>query len=402
MNTSEPKTTIGTLNKELLKFASTWPQFRTGLVDFYIKHARDRYLSALNDCSGTKVLLQATSASDLRALIRFALVLGDTVVFDCAEYLRGPTISSIPLPDDLASPVLAAATQVDSRTGDSLGFAEPEALKLAMAAGLLKGLEVDDPFGFLGADWSGPNQPWVKTPFCRTSQQVRDDHGRTFSRCVGPVHVWIPEEDALLEDLRPSLENGHAVYAPFIRLPTDPAQAAEGCLKALAIDAAFTSSGDFVTPKGKIHGLGEIEIPYLEGIDLPLLARILADEGASLSAFRTLLHRSSEDLGTDASPDEATAKLVRMKREMEDEIENVRKTCERLSRMNALARIGAYVAVGALSVGGCIGLTPAALVVGGTGATMATINALYKNYEDKKATRDSPMYFAWRLKRASG
>jgi len=70
--------------------------------------------------------------------------------------------------------------------------------------------------------------------------------------------------------------------------------------------------------------------------------------------------------------------------------------------MNALTRIGAYVGTAVLSIGGIMGLGLPEIVVGAGGIATVTLAELYKNYEEKRNVRHSPMHFVWRIESKIG
>lgn len=400
---------LGKLNQQLYNLVSSFPEARSELVDFHFKHATAEYLDAIHKISGQKLLLNAHNPRAIRRSLPMAMVLADTIFFDCAEYIGSPSIALLPISDELASPVLGLSSMIDPNTGKEV-VADPQTVVYAMTLGAERARETCDPFRFFGADWSAGSEGWKRTKFGRTSESLKNKKGEDCHVAVGPIHVQIPREDKLLEDLQVMLESGRICYTPFIHLSIDEDGIGEACLKARAIDAILASDCSIVSntmdhksARIPAHLLTEIKIPYLEGVSLTLLAQILEDETDSLDTFRTELNRAFEDLEHSDDPDEARRRLTELKRDiLEDELDKVRQVCDRLSRMNSLTRIGAYVATGALTVAGLLGLTPPSLVCGSTGAAMATINSLYRNYEEKRNIRRSPMYFAWRLEQAAG
>jgi hypothetical protein len=129
----------------------------------------------------------------------------------------------------------------------------------------------------------------------------------------------------------------------------------------------------------------------------------LEDEGESLTAFRRHIDRALEDIEDSTEPLEAERIITRFKRDvLEDELDRVRQVLGKVSRMNALTRIGAYVGTAALSIGGIMGLGLPGIVVGAGGIATVTLAELYKNYEEKRNVRHSPMHFVWRIESKIG
>ncbi len=83
--------------------------------------------------------------------------------------------------------------------------------------------------------------------------------------------------------------------------------------------------------------------------------------------------------------------------ELEDELAKVRHTCERVARMNSIARSGTYVGASALSIAGVLGLALPSVIAGCSAALVAALKAFYDAFEAKREARRSSMYFVWRL-----
>jgi len=123
---------------------------------------------------------------------------------------------------------------------------------------------------------------WEQSTFTRTSQEYVNDKGEACHIAVGLGHVKV--NDDLLDEAKDLLLRGHAVFAPFVRTSAGPTGIDEGLLKAGLFDAAVAVQGGDIWSDGAIHPLSEIEIPYLEDVPLPLLSKIVEDEGESLRA----------------------------------------------------------------------------------------------------------------------
>jgi len=208
----------------------------------------------------------------------------------------------------------------------------------------------------------------------------------------------------MLEETKTLLSNGQLVFAPFVRLTKGSPFIDEGVLKAGLFHAVLTVQDSLIRNQtGNLHPLAQLEIPYLEQVPLSLLAKILEDEGESLTAFRRHIDRAMEDIKDSTGPVEAERTITRFKRDLlEDELERVRQVLGKVSRMNALTRIGAYVSTAVLSLGGIMGLELPGIVVGAGSIATVTLAELYKNYEVKRNVRHSPMYFIWRIESKLG
>jgi len=389
---------LANLNQGMFRLISSFPQATSELVDFHFKSTVEEYVDAITTAGGRKVLMVSRNASDIAANLRKVLLLSDLVVFNCESYVRSQGLSFFPITDEFRSPVLGLAPILDTGTRK---YRPPKPVEIAYLATALaqKALECPAPIRLLGIEWSGTSRGWERSEFTRTSEPYYNDRGERCHIAAGLIHVQLPKNDTLLQELQPLLEAGGLVFAPFIRTGTDAAVVDEGVLKASLIDAVLTVEGTAVrTDHGSVHPLALLKVPYIEKVPLQLLCRILEDEQESIRAFRLALDRALEDMRDSAEPSEAAREVRRFKREViEDELDKVRQVCDRVSRMNALTRIGAYVATGALSIAGVLGLDPPSVIIGAASVATATVAELYRNYQEKRGIRKSPMYFVWRL-----
>ncbi len=144
--------------------------------------------------------------------------------------------------------------------------------------------------------------------------------------------------------------------------------------------------------------LGQLRIPYIQNVPLDLLVRVLQDEEDSVAGFRRVLYRALEDVRDAPNPHDAQHVLKKLQREqIDDELRLLHEACERITRRNSLARIGAYVGTGGLTIGALLGLDAAAIVCGVSGVTGAAITEAFRYFEDCRMLRQSPLYLVWRL-----
>lgn len=388
---------VGSLNEQLFDLVDSFPRANTELMDFHFKSTVDDYLDALASTPGRKALVLAEDPEQASRALRRLLLVADLVIFNCASYAISPKISFFPIPDEATSPVLGMISVVDP---ENRRPRPPRPVEVAYVSAVLaqKALHSSAKVRLLGIHWDGTQQGWERSDFTRTSEPYRNDRGDPCHIAGGWVHVQWPAGDTLLEEARPLLTSGRALFAPFVQTTPGLTAVDEPVLKGSLLDATFaTPTGRIRTASGSVHPITEIELPFLENVPLPVLGSILEDERESIAAFRRQLDRLIENLEASADPGEAARYLRQSKRSLEDEIRRVRERYEQICRMNALTRIGAYVGTGALSVAALLGLDPPSAVCGASGIATATAAELYRNYEEKRALRSSPMYFAWKL-----
>ena len=387
---------VAALNRGLYEHIASFPRARTELVDFYFKHAVESYVAAIQTMPGQTLVISAPTSADATAAIRRAALLCDVVVLRVASHIGNPALALLPIGDEVASPVLGAMAIIDPATG-KYRFPTPQEYMYSMSLRILAEPESSSVVNLLGRPFnSGAAPEWHRTTFSRTSQDYLNAQGRKCHIAAGPIHVQIPKEDTLLEDAERMMRSGRVVYAPFLSLPDAADDVTEGVLKAelmrgnLAVLGGPISTNDLVL---------DLQVPYLENVPLNVLSQVLDDEGESVTAFRREIRRAIEDVERAKDRSDAEKRITQLTRDLfEDELDKVRRTCERVARMNAIARIGAYVSVGSLAVAAHFGLAPASAITGGAGVAAATLSALWRNHEDTHDVRRSPMHFVWHLR----
>lgn len=402
MKTTSGKEQIARLNRRMFQLIKSFPEARGELVDFHIKSEFENYLSAIEHTSGQTLYITAQNAHQLKTAIRPLVLLSDTVVFNVTSYIGTGKISFFPIRDSLRSPVLGLNSVLDA---NSKRARPPKPVEMAYVLSVLgsRALDSGKPEGILGIEWIPGTPGWQQSDFTRTSEQFTNKSRQKCHIVAGLSHVEIPDGDDLLDDMKALLNNGSAVFAPYVRTSAKAPFVDEAVLKAGLFGGILAiQDAEVRIQTGNLHPMTRLEIPYLEDVPLAVLSEILKDEGESLGSFRKQLWRAIEDMRIAKDPSEAQRVATRFKREiLEDELERVRQSLERVAKMNAVARIGAYVGTATLVVGGILGLGVPSVMVGASGVATVTLAALYKNYLEKRQLQRSPMHLVWRLKSKS-
>ena len=389
---------LAELNLALLRRMASHPPAKNELLDFHLKHSADEYIKALKAFSGNKLLIGANDGAEASRLIRRAAIVADVVVLRVASHLCNPSLSLVPIEDDLASPVLGLASAIDSTTGKER-VANPSEYLYGM--GVLAATQPAGPatLEMLGRPFDSTLEPtWHATTFSRTSRAFKNALGEACHLAGGAIHVRVPQADLFLEDAKPFLRTGQLVYAPFVSLPSDSRNIAETALKADLIGGHGGAIGATLGSDSETDLLMNLQFPYLENVRTDLLSKILQDEFASVASFRRELGRLLQDIRLANTGAEELKRMVKFRREvLEDELEKVRKTMERVSRLNAVARVGAYVGTGALAISAFFGVNAAAAITGGAGIAASTLLGLWRNREDAQDARRSSMHLFWRI-----
>ncbi|MCP4748099.1 MAG: hypothetical protein GY874_18480 [Desulfobacteraceae bacterium] len=397
------KQQIAQLNEKMYKLIASFPRTRGELVDFHFKSEFENYLSAIQDTTGQPLLVIATNADQMRASIRRLILLSDMLLFNTQSYAGSGKISFFPIPDKTKSPVLKIMPVLDPV---SKKYRSPKPVEVGSLLSLLgsRSLQTGRPEGILGIEWTPGTSGWQQSHFTRTSEPYKNEKGQKCHIASGLTHIEIPTEDTLLEETKTFLRKGQVVFAPFIRTTRDASFIDEGVLKAGLFSGVLTVQDSAIhNQTGILHPLTDLEIPYLEQVPLSLLAKVLEDEGESLVSFRKFINRALVDIENLSEPAEAQHIITRLKRDLlEDELDRVRQILDRVSRMKAMTRIGVYVGTAALSIAGLKGLSLPGIVIGAGTIATVTLSELYKNYEEKRKVRHSPMHFVWRIESKIG
>jgi hypothetical protein len=396
------QSSLPALAAELFGLLNSFPPARAELFDFHFKSCVEDYVAAIQTTPGRKVLITADHHQHLASSIRRLLLMTDVMVISSADATARSGLSFFPISDNVASPVLGLQTVMDEGCKDRPISPAEVAYTTGLLAELAK--ERNTPASILGVPWDAQETGWRRTMFTRTSEPFKNAKGEACHIAAGIIHGGeVGLYDWLEQEARALLLSGRAVFAPFVFAAPSATDVDEDALKAALLQSTLVVGTQAITtPTGTVHPLTHLAIPYLEDVPLPLLAEILADEGESLRAFRRHVDRAVEDIGRSADPAEIERQVLRIRRDLfEDELDRVKQTCERLTRMRALARIGAYVGTTALSLAAVVGLSPPSIICGATGLATATIAELYRNFEEVRNVRRSPMHFVWQLARAA-
>jgi hypothetical protein len=391
---------VAGLNADLFDRIASFPRARTELADFHFKHAVEDYIAAITAFGDEKLLVSAPNTVEATNAIRRAVLLSDLIVLRVASHLGPPAICLLPIGDDVASPVLGASAAIDPATGEQR-FATPEEYMIGMGAMAIAQPESSSTVDLLGRPFNSPDEPsWHRTIYSRTSQEFVNARGEMCHIAAGAIHLQIPKDDRLLDEAESLLRKGRLAYTPFLSLPASSNDVTEGALKAELLKGHLGVFGGPVRTAAASNLVLELEVPYLEDVPLDTLSEILDDEGESLLAFRRELRRVIEDI--DCAKDSADVKkrVTKLKRDvLEDELQKVQRTLDRVARMNSVTRTGAYVGVGSLTIAGFFGLSAATAITGGAGLAAATLISLWRNYEDTRDVRRSPMHLVWQIGR---
>ena len=394
-NESPQLSKLGEINEGLFGVMESFPRQRSSLLDFWTKHTRDDYVSAATSKCGLKIFVQTDTSDAVRRLVPVASILGETVLFDCIQYAGKRTVSMFPIPDSLASPVLYASGQDDSKTGRR-DFAKPQDLVLIMAAAFRKREDGDeDPFRAFGVEPFTPDEPWTQTPFFRTSKQLKNDVGEQCSLAVGITHLRVPEDDKLLEDSRPLLVRGNLAYFPFLQTSSFITKPEQMCSRVRSIGGTLTTDVEWIPSHCKRVPIARLSIPFIAGAPYDKICQSLASEWNAFTALRGEIELMTVGIQSMTDPCVDLERIWAPRRvAVEEELRKAHETLRKITRSKSLAGHDASVLHASLSVDGILGLSPPSL---GEGAGVTFVEELCRNYAAAQRKHESVCYVVWHM-----
>lgn len=395
---------ITTLNADLLGFIDKFPRATAESIDFYYKSEYEKFVAVLKAHDGKSIAVVSSSEVEMDQLLRRFLLLSDIVVFNIGTYSQEPKPMLLPIPDDVASPVLGVNTIIDSHTRVPR-FPTPAELLYTVTLLHSKGTAGKAASDFLGFEWGREGFEWRRTSYTRTSQPYKNDKQEACHIAVGAglpyaanTYEWLMHQARLL------LEGGNIVFAPFLRVAPGAWGGPESLLKARYLLADVgTTTLPLKTTDTRLRALLELDLPYLDGIPLPLFAEILKDEKDSFFVFRAALMqliKKIEDI-KDESKLIAEADYIR-RNHIDPELSKLEGLMKRISNMRALRAAGCIVGSSAICLLSAIGVPPASLLLPAAGGIAANLMELAKRIDEEQKKHDNPMYFLWNLKSKKG
>lgn len=395
---------VASLNLDLLHFINKFPRAAVEAIDFFYKSEYDRFVETLRARERQTIAIIASSEVELEKLVPKFLLISDLLVFNIATYSSQPKPMLLPIPDDLASPILGvnAVTDPDSKQPR---FPTPAEMHYVMVLMHARGAAGENGSDFLGFEWGRQGFEWRRTHYTRTSEPYKNDVGEDCHIAVGAGLPYTPQTyEWLLQQARPLLEGGYMTFAPFLRVPPEMWGGAESIYKAQFIHADVgTTSIKLESDKTRLKALLELEIPYFDGIPLPLLAKILHDEKESFLAFRAALLRLVKSIEKITDEEELLREVEDIRRnQIEPELAKLEGTIKRTSKMRALRLTGCLVGSSVICLLSVLGVPPASLLLPAGGGIAANLLELVKRTEEEQKLRENAMYFLWHLKSTKG
>lgn len=142
----------------------------------------------------------------------------------------------------------------------------------------------------------------------------------------------------------------------------------------------------------------EVDLPFIDGVDLRTFSKITADEFGSYTAFRDFLRNRFAELDGAMDSDQADLQLMRIGSDIRDGIRAVHAQMAKIRTIRAVAASGAVVTTGAAVLTAVYGpaIAPAVAALGATGGLWGAVHAVTEN--SVRTLRDGkPWYYVWTL-----
>lgn len=141
----------------------------------------------------------------------------------------------------------------------------------------------------------------------------------------------------------------------------------------------------------------QIDLPYLDNVDLKTFSKITADEKESLDRFRDFLRIKFLELRENEGNENLEANLAKIGAELRDGVRGLNSDYNALKRKTAFQVTGAMVAATSavlVAVNGAVfGLLPQ--IVGTSGGLLAIAKILEEHFSKQHDIQDNPNYYLW-------
>lgn len=145
----------------------------------------------------------------------------------------------------------------------------------------------------------------------------------------------------------------------------------------------------------------QVDLPFIEGVDLRDFSKITTGEFAAYSAFRDFLRHSFLDMDEAMNAVESDRELVKLGLQIKDQVRATRTELGKVQRKRAVAVTGAVIG----SVGATLlivygpALTAAVAAIGVSGGMWGFIHAATEN--STRPLRENKWYYVWVLAKKS-
>lgn len=146
----------------------------------------------------------------------------------------------------------------------------------------------------------------------------------------------------------------------------------------------------------------QIDLPFIEGVNLRDFSQITIEEFASYSAFRDFLRMSFLQMDDALNSVQSDRELVKLSLQIKDQVRAARSQMQTVKRKRAVAASGAMVATVEAVLAAVYGpaMQEVLTAVGGGGGVWGIVNAVAAEHSTRSLKQDA-WYYVWVLSRKS-
>jgi hypothetical protein len=141
----------------------------------------------------------------------------------------------------------------------------------------------------------------------------------------------------------------------------------------------------------------QVELPYIENVDLITFSKITSDESDALQSFRSFLRSKFIELQKADGNNYFETELVKIGWDIRDGIRKLDSDLVSIRRKPAFQATGATIltTTAVLLAVNSIAFGHLAQIVGSGGGLMLAINAIHEYLSNRKQVQESPFYYFW-------
>lgn len=236
-------------------------------------------------------------------------------------------------------------------------------------------------------------------------------HTKCYIRCPDIVELG-----SWLRNCRDLLLNGDVFYYPDIlierqednryydeagEVKTQEASIAPLCELIIQSKKITASTSGALIKSQLIKPVLELELPYIENIDLETFSKITTDHTDATQRFRDFLRLKLLELADNEGAVNFERNLTKIGLEIKDGVRAIDADFKAMSRKTAFQVTGATIAATTATLvainSSAFGALPQ--ILGTSGGILALVNALEQYLSEKTKLQDSPYYYLWLFKK---
>lgn len=236
-------------------------------------------------------------------------------------------------------------------------------------------------------------------------------HTKCFIRCPDLVElgIWLRKCKNLLlggdvfyyPDILVERQEDNRYYDEVGEVQTQEASIAPLCELVIQNRKIIDSTSNIPIKSQLIHSVLELNLPYIENIDLETFSKITADEKDATQNFRNFLRLKFLELNENEGSTNFDRNLTKIGLEIQDGVRALNSDFKAIGRKTAFQVTGATIAATTAILVAVNSAVFSALpqLLGTSGGILAIANALEQYLSEKNKLKDSPYYYLWLFKK---